>query len=75
MTAYNYMDMGFISGSDGWQEAGLNNSHMVGSHHMLFEGNYSFNIDSDQTHGNAIYQHVFPQLHDRVPGEVYGLFK
>ena len=59
VTAYNYMDMGFISGSDGWQEAGLNNSHMVGSHHMLFEGNYSFNIDSDQTHGNAIYNTFF----------------
>jgi hypothetical protein len=59
VTAYNYMDMGFISGSDGWQEAGLNNSHFVGSHHMLFEGNYSFNIDSDQTHGNSIYNTFF----------------
>ncbi len=59
VTAYNYMDMGFISGSDSWQEAGLNNSHMVGSHHMLFEGNYSFNIESDQTHGNAIYNTFF----------------
>ncbi len=59
VTAYNYMDMGFISGADNWQEAGLNNSHMVGSHHMLFEGNYSFNIESDQTHGNAIYNTFF----------------
>lgn len=32
---------------------------MVGSHHMLFEGNYSFNADSDQTHGNAIYHTYF----------------
>jgi hypothetical protein len=54
VTAYNYMDMGFDGGTDGWQEAGLNNSHMVGSHAMLFEGYYAFNIDSDQTHGNAI---------------------
>lgn len=59
VTAYNYMDMGFISGTDGWQEIGLNNSHMVGSHHMLFEGNYSFNMDSDQTHGNSIYNTFF----------------
>ena len=59
VTAYNYMDMAFDSGAGAWQEAGLNNSHMVGSHHMLFEGNYAFNIDSDQTHGNAIYNTFF----------------
>jgi len=38
VTAYNYVDMGFISGDDTLQEVCLNNSHMVGSHHMLFEG-------------------------------------
>ena len=59
VAAYNYMDMGFIGGTGAWQEAGLNNSHMVGSHHMLFEGNWAFNIDSDQTHGNAIYNTFF----------------
>jgi hypothetical protein len=59
VTAYNYMDMAFDSGAASWQEAGLNNSHMVGSHHMLFEGNYAFNIESDQTHGNAIYNTFF----------------
>jgi hypothetical protein len=32
---------------------------MVGSHHTLFEGNYSFNMDSDTTHGNAIYHTFF----------------
>jgi hypothetical protein len=32
---------------------------MVGSHHVLFEGNYGFNIDSDQTHGNAIFSTFF----------------
>jgi hypothetical protein len=26
---------------------------------MLFEGNYAFNIDSDQTHGNAVYNTFF----------------
>jgi hypothetical protein len=59
VAAYNYMDMAFDGGTGTWQEAGLNNSHMVGSHHMLFEGNYSFNIDSDQTHGNAVYNTFF----------------
>jgi hypothetical protein len=59
VAAYNYMDMGFDGGTGAWQEAGLNNSHMAGSHHMLFEGNYAFNIDSDQTHGNAIYNTFF----------------
>ncbi len=58
VVAYNYMDDGYINGTDGWIEVGVNGSHMVGSHHMLFEGNYSFNTDSDQTHGNAIY-HTF----------------
>jgi hypothetical protein len=58
------MDDGFISSSgetdgDTWQEIGLNGSHMVGGHHMLFEGNYSFNIDSDDTHGNSIYMTYF----------------
>jgi hypothetical protein len=55
VVAYNYMDDGYINGSDSWVEIGLNASHMVGGHHVLFEGNYSFNTDSDQTHGNAIY--------------------
>ena len=57
--AYNYMDDGYIKGQDGWVEIGLNASHMVGSHHVLFEGNYGFNIDSDQTHGNSIYHTFF----------------
>jgi hypothetical protein len=53
--AYNYMDDGFISGSDGWVEIGLNASHLVGPHHVLFEGNWGFNADSDVTHGNSVY--------------------
>jgi len=59
VVGYNYMDDGYINGSDGWVEVGLNGSHMVGGHHMLFEGNYSFNTDSDQTHGNSIYHTFF----------------
>jgi hypothetical protein len=64
VVGYNYMDDGFISGAaeagaDNWLEIGLNGSHMVGSHHMLFEGNYGFNMDSDSTHGNSIYHTFF----------------
>jgi hypothetical protein len=59
VVGYNYMDDGLISGQESWQEIGLNGSHMVGSHHMLFEGNYSFNMDSDKTHGNSIYHTFF----------------
>ena len=56
---YNYADDGYINTNVNWIEVGLNASHMVGSHHVLFEGNESFNWDSDKTHGNAIFHTVF----------------
>jgi hypothetical protein len=56
---YNYVDDGYINTNGHWIEIGLNASHMVGSHHVLFEGNYAFNFDSDKTHGNAIYHTIF----------------
>ncbi|HUM09996.1 MAG TPA: glycosyl hydrolase family 28-related protein [Myxococcaceae bacterium] len=56
---YNYVDDGYINTNPTWIEVGLNASHMVGSHHVLFEGNDGFNWDSDKTHGNAIYHTVF----------------
>jgi hypothetical protein len=59
VVGYNYMDDGHILSDPNWVEVGINGSHMVGSHHMLFEGNESFNYDSDNTHGNAIYHTVF----------------
>ena len=59
VVGYNYADDGWIYGTEGWVEVGLNASHMTGSHHVLFEGNYSFNADSDYTHGNAIYLTFF----------------
>jgi hypothetical protein len=59
VVAYNYMDDGYIATSEGWIEIGLNASHMVGAHHLLFEGNQSFNIDSDDTHGNSTYHTFF----------------
>lgn len=56
---YNYTDDSFISGNNSWPEVGLNGSHFVGPHHILFEGNYGSNFDSDFTHGNAIYHTIF----------------
>jgi hypothetical protein len=56
---YNYVDGGYINTNGTWIEVGLNASHMVGPHHVLFEGNYGFNFDSDKTHGSAIYHTVF----------------
>ncbi len=41
MVGYNYMDMSYINTNGAWVETGINASHMVGSHHVLFEGNYA----------------------------------
>jgi hypothetical protein len=59
VVAYNYADDSWDYSSPGWVEVGLNASHMAGPHHVLFEGNYSQNVDSDYTHGNAIYLTFF----------------
>jgi hypothetical protein len=59
VVGYNYMDHGYIATTEAWIEVGLNASHMVGSHMVLFEGNQSFNIDSDTTHGNSTYNVYF----------------
>src|SRR5262249_22929352 len=54
VVAYNYGDDSWDFDTPSWVEVGLNASHMAGPHHVLFEGNYSQNADSDYTHGNAI---------------------
>jgi hypothetical protein len=59
VVGYNYMDDGFIDYVKDWNEIGMNASHMVGSHHVLFEGNEAFNYDSDNEHGGAIYMTIF----------------
>ena len=56
---YNYTDDSHIGSNPGWVEIGLNASHLAGSHHTLFEGNYAFNWDSDDTHGSSVYHTVF----------------
>jgi len=59
VVAYNYMDNAQIGNNLGWVEVGINGSHMVGGHHILFEGNQAPNYDSDDTHGNAVCMTVF----------------
>ena len=59
VVAYNYFDDGYIEGQEWWQEIGINCSHAAGSHHTLFEGNWGFNMDNDNTHGGAIYHTFF----------------
>lgn len=64
VVGYNYFDAGYILNSDGngidaWVEVHANGSHMVGPHHILFEGNWAPNFDSDKTHGNSTYHTVF----------------
>jgi hypothetical protein len=56
---YNYMEDGWGAGYPGFPEVGLNASHMTTPHHELFEGNQSWNFDSDTTWGNSIYITVF----------------
>jgi hypothetical protein len=53
VVGYNYFDDGRIGSLPAWQEVGLGASHYVGSHHVLFEGNWAFNADNDKTHGNS----------------------
>jgi hypothetical protein len=55
VVAYNYVNGGYILYDPDWIESGLNASHMAGSHHVLFEGNLGFNLDSDDTHGNSTF--------------------
>lgn len=73
VVGYNYMDNGFIGNYHDWVEVGINGSHMVGGHHILFEGNQSNNYDSDDTHGSAFAMTVFRNqltgVRQRFPGQ------
>jgi len=71
--AYNYVDKAYISGDCCWQEIGLNASHLVGPHHVLMEGNWAFNIDSDATHGGSIYMTHFRNWATAIRGSFVGL--
>jgi hypothetical protein len=51
---YNYFDNGYIENYQGWMETGLNASHLTCPHFELFEGNWAFNADGDDTWGGAV---------------------
>jgi hypothetical protein len=57
--SYNYMDDTMYDSRSGigdyWVDMEVNASHYSGPHHVLFEGNWGNNLDSDNTHGNAVY--------------------
>jgi hypothetical protein len=86
VVAYNWFENAYIGNAPGWQEVGLSSSHWVGSHHVLFEGNLSFNYDQDATWGSSNYNivlrnHLTGNLRDypdtgnpRVVGLGYGVF-
>ena len=56
--AYNYADNAYSVSAPGWQENTIDGNHESFSHSDLFEGNWTTNIGSDSTHGNAGW-HVF----------------
>jgi hypothetical protein len=56
---YNYMEDGYGADYPTSPEVGLNASHMTTPHYELFEGNQSYNFDSDSVWGNSIYITVF----------------
>jgi hypothetical protein len=70
---YNYFDKGYIGGDCCWQEIGLNASHLVGPHHVLFEGNWTFNMDSDDTHGASNFMTFFRNWSTAIRGKFQGL--
>lgn len=42
-----------------FHDMSVNASHLAGSHHVLFEGNFGNNCDNDDTHGAAGYHTYF----------------
>ena len=63
VVSYNYQDDTMYDAESGigdyWVDMGVNASHFSGPHHVLFEGNWGDNLDSDHTHGNSMYMTFF----------------
>jgi hypothetical protein len=76
VVGYNYMDNSLIGNYLEWVEVGINGSHMIGPHHVLFEGNQSHNYDSDDTHGSSFGMTIFRNhlvgIRRDYPGQVNG---
>jgi hypothetical protein len=64
---YNYSDDGFILGSEGWIEVGVNASHMVGPHHVLSDGNVRLQLRLGQDARQRHLPHRLPQPPQRDP--------
>jgi uncharacterized repeat protein (TIGR02543 family) len=63
VVSYSYVDDSMYDAESGigdyWLDMGLNASHYSGPHHVLFEGDWADNLDSDNTHGNSMYMTFF----------------
>lgn len=59
VVGYNYMDDGYGITYMNLMESGINQNHMVGSHHTLFEGNYSWQLGSESRWGSTTYATFF----------------
>jgi Chitobiase/beta-hexosaminidase C-terminal domain/Immunoglobulin domain/Immunoglobulin I-set domain len=63
VVSYNYMDDTMYDSYSGigdyWLDMDVNASHYSGPHHVLFEGNWGDNLDSDSTHGASTYMTFF----------------
>jgi fibronectin type 3 domain-containing protein len=66
VVSYNYIDDSMYDDNSGigdyWLDMSVNASHEAGPHHVLFEGNWGDNLDSDNTHGNSTYITFFRNL-------------
>ena len=66
VVSYNYIDDSMYDDNSGigdwWLDMSVNASHEAGPHHVLFEGNWGDNLDSDNTHGNSTYIAFFRNL-------------
>lgn len=56
---YNYFEDGWTDQSPTWVESGMNVAHMASSNMILFEGNQAFNMDGENTWGNALFITAF----------------
>ena len=67
VVAYNYFDESILGGGSGIIELGANAAHWIGSHHVLFEGNWSYAADSDPGMGTVHLRYVVPKLFIWLP--------
>lgn len=55
VVGYNMMDDAYGITYLNQMETGINQDHMAGTHHTLFEGNYSWQLSCDSRWGNQTY--------------------